>query len=1725
MAMGDTAILSLGDGLAASTFYAFELAVRLVRVDSTTASSKHFKITTATASTELDAALEATWSSAVSSSSGLLVYPESFDCYDAKPSLFDVIVTDMTAFRAGFQTATATLLFSWDKQESIPSPPLSVRLYAPSGYKWEIQANGDGLDQSPSQIGEVTTPLVLYPGFDPSVEREDMNSLHLQLAQQMQPDLLYGLAGLIAVPPATPGSAENPGSGGSWFLLFGEGSLGEQRQAAGVSAGSDLQVRSIIDSTVQLNAVSDTLLQLSATFASVTALPRNGLVRLVLPRSYTFAARFGKACSMGQPLITGNSMPVDAEMSCTALSEGRSALQWTIGARGLAPGSYVIGGVVRETGTDDEEEPRNDDFGEVEPEYFVFQGFLDSGATQVADVEQRLEAHVPSDRLARAEVPMGLWTIDVQPGPVDLFDLKPGQATWVIIAFEVFEAQPFDVAIDVEAPLGYHFNMTCGIHTGSGTGYLSVFGDDAAGLPPQVRQYRALPEGLSATCEGSENRARIVVRSESAAVLPRSLGQLYALRVHTKNPQKTPDNNVWQLTVGSQKFAPIAGYELWELRSETSVMPVSTAAGDEHLVTVRFRNGHPILGLRKASDHGVLIVRMPKGFEVVPEGQWKNGTGASNCRGFTGLLNTTLVGVSKIEAAGMVCDVYSSMKGTVFLRNRMDAPLYPSQYEFSFMMRNPAKPVEAMQWKLVSYDLRLVDWALRATLQRLRDEDQLEILTIDGFAVNPVLQPFTVAPFPLGLQKSGEVVTVKVGFLLAQEVAIGDKLVVTGPSEYSFEDADSPGECFGFRSGLLPPPRCARNRIEFDWSRLAASSSLMPAIQPAGAARQTALTFEVKAVNPPTKPLMNLIEVVHCRSAAGATSSMAYKAESARCGAGATVLASVRRELWPIIPRLENVSVQLLAPREFAAQGRRSPFVISFLPTSPRAATRLRVQCAGMDFSMCSAAPLSCEGQMGMATISLLPGQTIDPGNGLFSVTMIDVVNPDATGLTSWSLSTYELAADGSEVMVDEAVNENGYPVRSFLPMLPSVDCDVEALLDPTLSATEKAKCTTTSPWFEQRDCPVALKFPGLGKYGSLTGHRMLIQPPVGFSFTVDDSSFVYSNGSTPFVVPLEGFPTSTEVLQHRVARVQDLHELGLSSDFAVTQQAHLSKQVLLVDVDLGEATTLDDAFALKVRVNNPSTMPATNLWRVITVDAFGDAIFVNDDAWQGFIQRGTFLEPPSGIEWLVSDFPSESNIVRLTAALASPLTGTSLELRVAAPKGFEFESNCLPQEPDIVPRPGLSVEIGQTSSAWVRRCLSETSARHIAKLSVAALDGQTTYAVNLLVKNPSAVEADAAWQFYTFANMQFTFVHYTRVPSFRLRLMEAKVLPEVARFETASKLHVVLTPERVLGPHGEVVVTAPKGFALFCGLDPFFDEGNLPPGVECGGANEVALVRLSGRVSLDVGKTYRFTVRVQNPSLEAYTQEASLLSDPALPPAWSVRLQTKDKELVHEAPQVAGYRPTQRSIERFVVTTASQKAGDVSTVTFQFKLETELVRLRSNRIELIAPHGYRFQCAETLRRESFVVPQDAILRGEVERYKDLLEILERPPTQGTEAFQNEGTTATGRSIVDCSYNGRLLFAIDFTDEAYSGKIAFKTLVQNALVDSSINMWRIRSFADGQLLEEGAAGGYMLRNMTDPEGSEDDAGAVNGAKACRAWHSVLLSMAALAVPMRMQTRP
>jgi len=83
-----------------------------------------------------------------------------------------------------------------------------------------------------------------------------------------------------------------------------------------------------------------------------------------------------------------------------------------------------------------------------------------------------------------------------------------------------------------------------------------------------------------------------------------------------------------------------------------------------------------------------------------------------------------------------------------------------------------------------------------------------------------------------------------------------------------------------------------------------------------------------------------------------------------------------------------------------------------------------------------------------------------------------------------------------------------------------------------------------------------------------------------------------------------------------------------------------------------------------------------------------------------------------------------------------------------------------------------------------------------------------------------------------------------------------------------------------------------------------------------------------------------------------------------------------------------------------------------------QFKLETTLLRWRTNFLELRAPGGFSFACADELAIETYVTPAGAILPANVARFQDLNSCVVVPPTRGVEIYETKAPPRTAALLL-----------------------------------------------------------------------------------------------------------
>jgi len=1642
--VGQVATLSLGQALAGgSSFHAFDLRASLASAATTAAAAAAgmgvFTISTSSATSPLDAVATVTWSAQLDAA-GSLVFSEALGCWEQGLWLAELELDNRLPYEVTEAAATAQVRFQFDDLDILDND-VNVIVYAPAGFDWELGANLSGFSASGGGTGTSAVPLVASPVV---AAANGANVLRLLSTGPLLQKTLYGFSAKIRVPKALPGTAANSAGGPFWYLAFGSGSGTVGRKAAGRLVSAQLLVRALADFQLSRStSVPSAVGAMALTFTTATALPKAGRLLLELPSGFAFGSYLGQNCT-SDPGRAGTSdgdeeislLPSDASLACIQLrSSGPLAFEWTIGASGLPAGRYSVAVFVKNPSAFASR--RLAMAGE-----HILKTFLDAARAVMADAPASALAADVAVTMLQAQLVRELVA------GTGLTDFRPGRQTWVVFAFELAEDIEPDFDIVVHAPAGFEVPSICDAHIGDGKVYSPV-GSTATSLASHITQYILFPSGTSISCAGSGSVATISISpvvGGSRSTFPAVSGKMYLFRLSVTNPLSTPDVNEWSLRVDDEEFNGIRGFDLWAFR-DTSVRTSNTAAGEVGVATVRFWSRTEVPGLYGAR-HGVIVVSMPVGFELQT-----NAAGA--CKGFSegrGLRNST-----GPVGALVTCERVSLWPSVLVLHNNLPGPLTLDMFEFEVEVRNPTLPTAALPWDLASFSSmpKTKDGMVPGDL--LTNALMLDYAQISGFAANEKLLTFGVAPWPAGQQNSGTAVALRFALELSRGVQTGDAFIVRGPAEYRFQCDET-----GFQSQLLPRPVCSGSQAAFSFAEV--NSSLLPVLVPVGSEHATILTFELGAVNPMTKPLRNSLEFVHCRGVGNNDTELLLGDDL--CPKGAYVVASVQKDLWPIVPMIKDVQIGLL-DQKVAAANQSSNVQLRFLLMST-GATKVRVRCFGMDFSACGAqlqgSEVRCSGTKDSAELTATGVQLpAGAGAGLIDLKIRSVKNPATAGPTSWGITTHGPDASGAEVVYDESEAHVGHRILEFAGLEPVKHCAPQYLLGPHVERNWYRSCSSRQPWYQQSGNKVVFRFLGFHRGEVMRGHQLLVQPPKGFSFPLSGAARQLASE------PAAGLGSSEE-LAYKLAQVGTL---PLDDPIPV-----LESTVLLINLTSYEP--LASRFSIELTVNNPGVDPKVNLWRAMLLAPNLVPIYTNDGNWPGFELRGTFLQAGrTFLKSLVTSFPSETNVVRVTLALASDLSGANLQMKIVAPAGFIFESDCMPKNPDLLPTPSL------TTAAWLSTCSGDVRVRNQARLNIpnvgtggGFLSGGMTYATNLKITNAETFNESSTpmWELYTFRNNDNTrFMHFTTLESFPLDVLWAQVVPEVPKFSSSSQLLVSVQPMRDLGPHGQLIINAPTAFVLFCRLSPFFIKGNLPAGASCSGANNFAIVQLAGSDFLERGVVYQFSLRVTNP---AQMKDAAA--------QWSIRLQTQERELVHETSQVASYALAPRAISRFAVAPVSAKMDLATWLRVQFKLETVLARASANLIQLHAPEGFRYSCANSQARNGFVLPSEAVLAGNLDQFTDLSLVLEPPAARGLEAYRNDGTTEDGRAMVDCAQPGVLGLVVDYTDLLTLGRYAFRVQVMNPSETPDLNVWTLQSYSDSQLIEQGATRGYEIVVSASP---------------------------------------
>lgn len=1627
-------------------------------------------VTYVSAELALEAAEQVSWS-ALLDADGAPAFREPLSCWHRSFLSATIDIKDGLPYEVIGEPTIAVLTFSLD-DVGIPDVGLDVRVLAPAGFQWDLGEDLSEFNTSGAiDKGAVAAPMIASPVDTVATTTGTANELRLRSTAALEPRTLYGMSAPIRIPSAPAGSAQNSGSGPFWHLIASTGNPRNRKIAARL-VETYPPVRAISAFSLRrVSAVPSAITTISLAFQTATFLPNLGWLVLELPSGFNFDGA-EEAChatpSIDHIAIDSNArtIPSDAVVRCiTSPDVEVPSVTWQFGMSGLDVGLYTAAATVVNPGpgvsmTDARCNLRT---------------FTDLNRVRIADAAASLPLEEPTIGLRQAELVLTV----VNPA-AQIMDSRRSRNNWVTFAFELAAEIPPKFEVIVKAPDGFKIPENCSVHVGDGVNFTPL-GVSSKSLPSHVTQYKLLPPGTGATCTGFGSMAAIdifPVLAGSRSSLPAAPGKMYLFRLQVVNPSRTPSVNEWYLRVDNQELSGIPGFRLHEMR-EVSLATTNTAAGDMADVTVRFWTKSPVPeqeGLR----HGVLKLVMPKGFKLVLSDL------GDACHGFA-LTLAKSAGVSepsKVFDGEFTCEQEDGVPNALVVHLRLDSPMVSARYELQLKVWNPPLPIAQLPWEFRSYRSDLA-----------QEAEELDSATVAGYTVNPKLEAFTVIPSPGGQQNSGTSVTLRFATRLNNNILSGDILSIACPENYVFNC-----DTTKFQSALLPRPSCDRHRALFSFVGMVDHS--LPAISPAGAANAATLTFDLVVVYPAMKPTINTIELAHCRGVTDDANDV-LNGSWAVCPTGTQVVASRKRLLWPIVPKVQDLTVLLGPGLKVSAAAQVSNVLLRFAITS-EGITKIRVFCHGMDFTTCTASisgsEPACSGTANSAVITI-PGPrggNLLPlpmfANQLAEVQIRTVVNPAVPGLTTWRVTTLGPNTSGNDEIYDESEWKSGPNILKYLFLEPVKHCDPQVLRrnqNGKQTSPWYETCTARAPWYGQRGNSVILRFQGFQGGEVMRGHKILIQPPSGFRFA-----------GGQIAKPLTWVAGLGEVA--------NMEQTVVSVDTLPLKEAmpQLAKDVLLLRVSSGEPLT--NPFALELTVDNSVLDPEVNLWRVMLLDPDGLPVYTNDGNWPGFELRGTFLSGgETSLKSLITEFPSERNVVRLKLALASPLAGLRLQMRVVAPSGFAFDADCLPDHPNPLP------VVANSALPWLSACRAVVSDPRVAVIHIpnvatsgGLLEAGETYATNLRVTNAENYDPSnpSFWEVFTYkSGGNSRFVHYTALQTFQLEIMRADVIPEMPKFQVSSMLHVVLRPARDLGPHGQLLIRAPEAYVLFCELVPYFLKGNLPDGASCTGANNHATVQLSDGEALESNVSYQFAIRVTNPASSSGAVDET---------GWAIKLQTTDRRQF-ETSKVAGYAPTFRAVSRFNVNVRGSHGRSAPTsLRIAFKLETVLARADYNLLKLTAPDGFSFECARTLGRNGFVLPSAAIKPAGLEDFADMVDKLEPAASRRMQNYRNDGTTEDGRAIVDCSKKGVLGLVVDFTESASFGRYAFQVQAINAAENPHMNIWALHSYTAGILNEEGACGGYEvtdsagLSGLHDVDGQWSSSGGTAGGQSSSLGHKV-----------------
>jgi len=502
-------------------------------------------------------------------------------------------------------------------------------------------------------------------------------------------------------------------------------------------------------------------------------------------------------------------------------------------------------------------------------------------------------------------------------------DDRPGKPTHLIFQIQLSGDSDGTKDIVMKAPEGYEFNAECTVVTYPSAKIFDdrINDDRILELHPLVNEdptlaplngrrfdsrYTLWPQAAEVLlCVGSKNRAYITVRDG----LKKRDNYLMRLSV-LRNPERTPDPNMFTLEYNGETSEPFEGIEIWAFKNGT-ILPTTTASSvrsDKIINPIRIT----LMPVNDIPPEGHLRINAPSGFIfatdcpiVVTILDGPNASAVS-----AGLERQKVLDWSEFLPGEVQCvgDVTPTSRAKLYFNsNKYLKAGYV--YVFETLTLNPettsATPVP---WVFKSYEDRIVT-----------TENLLDSATIPGFAINSVVPSFMyLTPQSLNANAWHEL---DVNMSFPGEVAVGDKIEMIAPIAYFLNEQGS-ALCmkYTFLEGSLrrTKPRCSANTISW---------VLEEESVPGG----SSIRFILLVRNPPETPMPKETRNLFQLKQTGAD----YSRKASRMIAGFEIIPKLTEPSVSQVPPVESCRIDVNVITNQVCQGAssRSAVILRFTPT------------------------------------------------------------------------------------------------------------------------------------------------------------------------------------------------------------------------------------------------------------------------------------------------------------------------------------------------------------------------------------------------------------------------------------------------------------------------------------------------------------------------------------------------------------------------------------------------------------------------------------------------------------------------------------------------------------------------------------------------------------------------------------------------------------------------